>query len=180
MLLIDCESMRWMPLTVVDMARSLMNTTRRSMSSADRPGQFHTTITTGMSMAGRMSVFIRPVESTPKMAISEQRTATVYGRRRARRTIHMRSRLLVQGAAAFDAALAVRMQAQTPAARFLPDAKRGLRGRHAPTGLRHRRRVQREPAPPAAVPAGTRLPGPAAPGIDPRGGHPALLPLPQP
>ena len=37
-LLIDCESIRWMPLTVVDMARSLMKTTRRSMSSADNPG----------------------------------------------------------------------------------------------------------------------------------------------
>ena len=36
--LIDCESMRWMPLTVVDMARSLMKTTRRSMSSAASPG----------------------------------------------------------------------------------------------------------------------------------------------
>ena len=36
--LIDCESMRWMPATVVDIARSLMNTTRRSMSSAERPG----------------------------------------------------------------------------------------------------------------------------------------------
>ena len=37
-LLIDCESMRVIPLTVVDMARSLMNTTRRSMSSAESPG----------------------------------------------------------------------------------------------------------------------------------------------
>ena len=36
--LIDCESMRVIPLTVVDMARSLMNTTRRSMSSAESPG----------------------------------------------------------------------------------------------------------------------------------------------
>ena len=30
--------MREMPLTVVEKARSLMNTTRRSMSSAERPG----------------------------------------------------------------------------------------------------------------------------------------------
>ena len=36
--LIDCESMREMPATVVENARSLMKTTRRSMSSADRPG----------------------------------------------------------------------------------------------------------------------------------------------
>src|SRR5256885_10097184 len=125
-----------------------------------------------MSMAGRMSVFIRLVESNPKMAISEQSTAMVYGRRRARRTIHIRNRLRVQDAAAFDAAPAVRMQAQTAASarpltstrmkkrsaalgarlaaagRFLPDPKHGLRGRHAPTGLRHRRGVQREPTTP--------------------------------
>src|SRR5712664_4563763 len=42
-----------------------------------------------MSIAGRMSVFMRLVERMPKMAISVQRTAMVYGRRRARRTIHM-------------------------------------------------------------------------------------------
>ena len=35
---IDCDSMREMPLTVVENARSLMKTTRRSMSSADSPG----------------------------------------------------------------------------------------------------------------------------------------------
>jgi hypothetical protein len=32
------DSMRSMPLTVVEYARSLMMTTRRSISSADRPG----------------------------------------------------------------------------------------------------------------------------------------------
>src|SRR5437016_8227998 len=42
-----------------------------------------------MSIAGRMSVFILLVLSTPKMAISEQRTAMVYGRRSASRTIHI-------------------------------------------------------------------------------------------
>src|ERR1700724_4129673 len=42
-----------------------------------------------MSIVGRMSVLMRLAERTPKMAISEQRTAMVYGRRRARRTIHM-------------------------------------------------------------------------------------------
>src|SRR5258708_5694105 len=137
-------------------------------------------MTTGMSMAGRMSVFIRLVESSPKMAISEQSTAIVYGRRRARRTIHMLGKLRAQDAAAFDAAPARGMQGEKATTHFLPDAKRGLRGRHAPTGLRHRRGVQREPTPPAAVPAGARLPGGAAPGADPRGGHPALLPVPEP
>src|SRR3954466_4186854 len=75
--LIDCESMREMPLTVVDITRSLMKTTRRSMSSAERPGELRATITTGMSIAGRMSVFIFVVERIPKMAMSEQRTAIV-------------------------------------------------------------------------------------------------------
>jgi len=37
-LFIDCESMRVIPLTVVDIARSLMKTTRRSMSSVESPG----------------------------------------------------------------------------------------------------------------------------------------------
>ncbi len=35
---IDCDSMRWMPFTVVEYARSVMKTTRRSMSSVVRPG----------------------------------------------------------------------------------------------------------------------------------------------
>src|SRR5712671_5631537 len=140
-----------------------------------------------MSMAGRMAVFIRLVESSPKMAIREQSTAMVYGRRRARRTIHMLGRLRAQDAAAFrcrsggrDATRKGRRAYRgVPAAnthraaeygatgRFLPDHKRGLRGRHAPTGLRHRRGVQREPTPLAAVPARARLPGGAAPGADP-------------
>jgi hypothetical protein len=42
-------------------------------------------------MAGRMSVFILLTLSTPKMKTSEQATAMVYGRRSARRTIHMGS-----------------------------------------------------------------------------------------
>src|SRR5437762_9962496 len=42
-----------------------------------------------MSIVGRMSVLMRLTERTPKIAISAQRTAIVYGRRRARRTIHM-------------------------------------------------------------------------------------------
>jgi hypothetical protein len=34
----DCDSRREMPFTVVERARSVMKTTRLSMSSADRPG----------------------------------------------------------------------------------------------------------------------------------------------
>ena len=32
-----CDSIRWMPLTVVDMARSVRDVTRRSISSGARP-----------------------------------------------------------------------------------------------------------------------------------------------
>ncbi len=35
---IDCDSIRSIPFTVVEKARSLMSTTRRSMSCADSPG----------------------------------------------------------------------------------------------------------------------------------------------
>src|ERR1700737_4454127 len=43
-----------------------------------------------MSMAGRMSLFIRLAESQPPIMTSRQRIAMVYGRRSARRTIHIK------------------------------------------------------------------------------------------
>src|ERR1700694_1215672 len=46
-------------------------------------------MTTGMSIEGRMSLFIRVADSQPKMRMRALRTAIVYGRRRASRTIHM-------------------------------------------------------------------------------------------
>ena len=61
-------------------------------------------------MVGRMSVFIRLTESTPKMAINAQSTAMVYGRRSARRTIHMT-------VVPFDAARDGRVQPDTPTCR---------------------------------------------------------------
>ncbi len=85
----DCDSMRLIPFTVVDMARSLMMTTRRSMSSALRPGYDQTMMTTGMSITGKMSRRIFCTENAPKMMRSAAATAMVYGRRSASRTIHM-------------------------------------------------------------------------------------------
>src|SRR6267378_3778581 len=119
-------------------------------------------MTTGMSMAGRMSVFIRLVESSPKMPISEQSTAMVYGRRRARRTIHMLGRLRAQDAAAFRCRSGGR-----DATRKGQRAYRGV-----PAANNHR----------TAEYGGhwALLPGGAAPGADPGGSHPALLPLPEP
>src|SRR5262249_51871748 len=43
-----------------------------------------------MSMEGKMSVRMRVTERRPAMKISAEKTATVYGRRSASRTIHMR------------------------------------------------------------------------------------------
>src|SRR5262245_15315564 len=42
-----------------------------------------------MLMLGKMSVGVRAIVSPPRMLISSARTAKVYGRRSARRTIHM-------------------------------------------------------------------------------------------
>src|SRR5690242_8218378 len=42
-----------------------------------------------MSIAGKMSTTIRVSDSTPITRMSKHITATVYGRRRARRTIHI-------------------------------------------------------------------------------------------
>src|ERR1700704_2203053 len=112
-----------------------------------------------MSIAGRMSVLIRLTERTPKLAISVQRTAMVYGCRRARRTIHMgpilrraaasmRSRIrnvLLQLDRAPDAALARPAQDQRRGRRVLrrdPDrlVDGDLRFRR-PAGPRARRQL---------------------------------------
>ncbi len=54
-----------------------MSTTRRSMSSAERPGYDQTTMTTGMSIVGKMSACIRVVHSAPSSRITNEKTATV-------------------------------------------------------------------------------------------------------
>src|SRR4051812_36283640 len=45
-----------------------------------------------MSMSGKMSVGIRRIVATPRMTMSIDITTKVYGRRSARRTIHMGAR----------------------------------------------------------------------------------------
>src|SRR5437868_1643520 len=136
-------------------------------------------MTTGMSIAGRMSVFIRLVESTPKMAMSEQRTAMVYGRRSASRTIHIGARgsWSAEGRP-IDARERAWMQQEIQGRRFPKLAAHALGGRHAAPRLRHRGGVQRESAPPAARPPGPGLPGGTAPRSLPGRGHQALLSLP--
>ena len=47
------------------------------------------TVTTGISTLGKMSVGVRRMTVIPRMRISRERTTKVYGLRSARRTIHM-------------------------------------------------------------------------------------------
>src|SRR5262245_62625315 len=51
------------------------------------------TETTGMLMLGKMSVGVRAIVSAPRMPIRSASTVKVYGRRSARRTIHMLARV---------------------------------------------------------------------------------------
>src|SRR5262249_40839166 len=52
------------------------------------------TETTGMLMSGKISVGVRAIVSAPRMPMRSASTVKVYGRRRARRTIHMLARAL--------------------------------------------------------------------------------------
>ena len=90
-------SMCSMPFTVVVRERSKRLVKRCSISPGGRPLYVQTTATTGMSISGRMSVGICSTSKTPITMMSMATTTKVYGRRRARLTIHMAGR---QGASA--------------------------------------------------------------------------------
>ena len=47
------------------------------------------TLTTGISISGKISVGMRKMASTPRIRISSHMIRNVYGRRRANWTIHM-------------------------------------------------------------------------------------------
>jgi hypothetical protein len=64
-------------LTVVVIARSKVVTMRFSISSGDRPLYVQTTLTTGMSMYGKMSTGIVIIAATPRMAMSIATTTKV-------------------------------------------------------------------------------------------------------
>src|SRR5207244_5950037 len=85
----DCDSMCSMLLTVVVIARSEMVTMRPSTSFGESPVNCQMIEITGMLISGKMSTGVRAMGSTPPMAISVAITMKVYGRRRARRTIHI-------------------------------------------------------------------------------------------
>src|SRR5947209_4571165 len=89
----DCDSMCSMSLTVVVMARSLMVVKRFSISSGEVPPYCQMMVTTGMSIFGKISVDMVTMETVPSTRISTAITTKVYGRLRARRTIHMGAQL---------------------------------------------------------------------------------------
>ena len=93
----DCDSMCSMSLTVVVNARSLTVTTLFSMSSGAIPVNDQMTVTTGISTLGKMSVGMRCTVTTPNTTSKSATTTNVYGRRSARRTIHIRLYLDVNG-----------------------------------------------------------------------------------
>ena len=80
--------------TVVVMPRSCGVMIVRSMSSGDSPAYVQITVTTGMSMSGKMSVAILRTDTIPKIRISIAPTTNVYGRLRPSWTSHMGQRLL--------------------------------------------------------------------------------------
>ena len=55
----DCDSMCSMSLTVMVMPRSELVTMRSAMSEGANPPKFHTTLTTGMLMSGKISTGVR-------------------------------------------------------------------------------------------------------------------------
>ena len=66
-----------MPLTEAVSTRSLTRTMRVSISSAGIPVYCQTTLTTGMSMFGKMSVAMREMDTAPSTAISTATTTNV-------------------------------------------------------------------------------------------------------
>ena len=73
----DCDSMCSMSLTVVVMPRSLLETMRLAISCAERPVKFQTTVTTGISILGKMSVGIDRMLKTPRIKIKSAKTTKV-------------------------------------------------------------------------------------------------------
>src|SRR5438445_13266036 len=63
--------------------------TRLATSSASRPAYCQMTLTTGMLMLGKISVGVRDSRNGVASTSSNAATTNVYGRRSARRTIHI-------------------------------------------------------------------------------------------
>jgi hypothetical protein len=66
-----------MSLTVVVMARSVVLTMRFAMSSGDRPLYAQTTLTTGISMRGKISFGVVTIAEMPRIKINRDTTTKV-------------------------------------------------------------------------------------------------------
>ncbi len=75
--------------TSVVSARSTGEVTRWAMSSAEKPLNAQTMLSTGISMLGKISVGVRSTLKGPMMKINSATTMNVYRRRKASSTIHM-------------------------------------------------------------------------------------------
>jgi hypothetical protein len=71
------------------MTNSLKVVTLSSISFAGRPEYDQITVTTGISMFGKISVGVVAIEEMPRTTIKIDATMKVYGRFNASRTIHI-------------------------------------------------------------------------------------------
>src|SRR3984957_1843099 len=66
-----------------------MTTSRWEISSAESPGYPYTTLSTGISIFGKISMGVVYTARVPRIRISKDITTKVYGLRSAKRTIHI-------------------------------------------------------------------------------------------
>src|SRR5262249_45528718 len=102
----EFDSMCSMSLTTVVAKRSFGPMIRCSMSFGLIPGQTQTTLITGLLISGNTSAGGRWIETIPRMTMSSAPTTNVYGRLRARRTIHMTRKIRTSSARRWSVQLA--------------------------------------------------------------------------
>src|SRR5216683_3040212 len=85
-----CDSMFFTLSTADEIVYSLKVVICFAIWSGESPEYCHTTVTTGMSISGKMSVGVFLIDVMPSNKISSAITTKVYGRRRANLTIHIR------------------------------------------------------------------------------------------
>src|SRR6267143_5704127 len=84
-----CDSMFFTLSTADEIVYSLKVVICFAIWSAERPLYCQTTVTTGMSISGKMSVGVFLMDATPSNKMSSAITTNVYGRRSASLTIHI-------------------------------------------------------------------------------------------
>src|SRR6266403_6170167 len=90
-----CDSIFFTLSTADEIVYSLKVVICFAIWSAERPLYCQTTVTTGISISGKMSVGVFLIDTTPSSTIKSAITTKVYGRRRASLTIHIsRSELM--------------------------------------------------------------------------------------